>query len=213
MISSIHLFGGYGVELEYMIVDKISLSIKPISDKIIYDVVGEFVSDVEFSETVWSNELVLHVIEIKTNGPRSDLSKLDELFATDVKTINKILQNYNCMLMPTGMHPFMNPLKETILWPHEYNITYETYNRIFNCKGHGWSNLQSVHLNLPFYNDGEFEKLHAAIRLLLPIIPAISASTPIIDGKITGYYDTIKRLFDLRVSATFRWSDEIITNQ
>ncbi|MFZ0454968.1 MAG: glutamate-cysteine ligase family protein [Ignavibacteriaceae bacterium] len=190
MISALHLFGGYGVELEYMIVDRENLSVKPITDKVIFDVIGEYVSDAEFDETSWSNELVLHVIEMKTNGPRKDLNKLDELFANDVKSINKILKNYNCMLMPTGMHPFMNPLTETKLWPHEYNITYETYNKIFNCKGHGWSNLQSVHLNLPFYNDEEFKKLHAAIRLLLPIIPAISASTPVIDGKLSGYYDT-----------------------
>ncbi len=187
MIPSIHLFEGYGVELEYMIVDKNSLSIKPISDKIIFDVLGEYLSDVEFEETAWSNELVLHVIEIKTNGPRKDLNKLDEVFYKNVQDINRILLNYNCILLPTGMHPFMNPMKETILWPHEYNATYETYNRIFNCRGHGWSNLQSVHLNLPFANDEEFEKLHAAIRLLLPIIPAISSSTPIVDGEVSGY--------------------------
>lgn len=190
MISALHLFTGYGVELEYMIVDRSNLSIKPITDKVFYDIIGEYVSDVEFTETSWSNELVLHVIEIKTNGPRKDLNKLDELFAKDVKSINKILGNYNCMLLPTGMHPFMDPLMETKLWTHEYNLTYETYNKIFNCKGHGWSNLQSVHLNLPFYNDEEFKKLHAAIRLLLPIISAISASTPIIDGKLSGYFDT-----------------------
>jgi carboxylate-amine ligase len=190
MISSIHLFGGYGVELEYMIADKKSLSVKPIADKIIYDVMGEFVSDVEFKETAWSNELVLHVIEIKTNGPRKDLKKLDELFSQNVKDINNILFKYDCILLPTGMHPFMDPLKETVLWPHEYNDTYETYNKIFDCRGHGWSNLQSLHLNLPFADDKEFKKLHAAIRLLLPIIPALSASTPIIDGKISGYLDT-----------------------
>ena len=190
MISSLHLFEGYGVELEYMIVDKDSLSIKPFSDKIIFDTIGELVSDVEFDETIWSNELVLHVIEIKTNGPRKDFKNLDEIFFKNVKDINKILQNYNCMLMPTGMHPFMNPLKETILWPHEYSVTYETYNKIFNCKGHGWANLQSLHLNLPFADDEEFKKLHAAVRLLLPIIPAISASTPIVDGMVSGFFDT-----------------------
>ncbi len=81
-------------------------------------------------------------------------------------------------------------MKETKLWPHEYNLTYEAYDHIFNCRGHGWSNLQSVHLNLPFYNDEEFKKLHAAIRLLLPIIPAISASTPVIEGRVSGYSDT-----------------------
>ncbi|MBS1945663.1 MAG: glutamate--cysteine ligase, partial [Bacteroidetes bacterium] len=55
--------------------------------------------------------------------------------------------------------------------------------------GHGWSNLQSVHLNLPFANDAVFASLHTAIRLLLPIIPALSASSPILDGKPTGFLD------------------------
>jgi carboxylate-amine ligase len=83
----------------------------------------------------------------------------------------------------------MDPLKETVIWPHEYNEVYELYDRIFNCKGHGWSNLQSTHINLPFSNDLEFEKLHAAVRLLLPIIPALSASTPIMDSSFQGFKD------------------------
>jgi carboxylate-amine ligase len=67
---------------------------------------------------------------------------------------------------------------------------YALYNRIFDCRGHGWSNLQSTHLNLPFANDEEFGKLHAAIRMVLPIIPALSASSPILDGKATGFLDS-----------------------
>jgi carboxylate-amine ligase len=67
---------------------------------------------------------------------------------------------------------------------------YAIYNKIFDCRGHGWSNLQSTHLNLPFYDDEEFAKLHAAIRLVLPIIPALCASSPILDGKLTGTLDT-----------------------
>ena len=50
--------------------------------------------------------------------------------------------------------------------------------------------LQSTHLNLPFYDDEEFAKLHAAIRLVLPILPALCASSPILDGKLTGSMDT-----------------------
>ena len=84
----------------------------------------------------------------------------------------------------------MNPDTDTKIWPHEYNDIYRSYNRIFDCRGHGWSNLQSTHLNLPFSNDEEFAKLHTAIRLVLPIIPALSASTPILDKKMTGFMDT-----------------------
>src|SRR5205085_672277 len=62
--------------------------------------------------------------------------------------------------------------------------------KIFDCRGHGWSNLQSTHLNLPFYGEAEFARLHAAIRMLLPLLPALCASSPILDGKPTGQLDT-----------------------
>jgi carboxylate-amine ligase len=94
------------------------------------------------------------------------------------------------MLMPTAAHPFMDPARETRLWPHENNEVYNIYNKIFECRGHGWSNLQSTHLNLPFYDDEEFARLHAAVRLILPILPALCASSPMLDGKYTGILDT-----------------------
>jgi carboxylate-amine ligase len=63
------------------------------------------------------------------------------------------------------------------------------YNQIFDCSGHGWSNVQSTHINLPFYDDVEFEKLHAAIRIVLPLIPALFASSPIIEGVVSADKD------------------------
>lgn len=190
MIFPLHLFKGIGIELEYMIVDKQTLKVKPITDKVIYEIAKEYVSDVEFGMIAWSNELVLHVIEFKTNGPAESFEGLSELFEENVLHVNQILEKYNAMLLPGGAHPLMEPYKETKLWPHENNPVYESYNRIFDCRGHGWSNLQSTHINLPFADDKEFEKLHAAIRLLMPIVPALTASTPILDGKKTGFLDT-----------------------
>ena len=67
---------------------------------------------------------------------------------------------------------------------------YDTYDRIFHCQGHGWSNLQSTHVNLPFAGDQEFAKLHAAIRALLPLLPTLTATSPYLDGKFTGFTDT-----------------------
>ncbi len=75
-------------------------------------------------------------------------------------------------------------------WPHEYSPVYEAYDRIFDCRGHGWANPQSVHLNLPLTGDDEFGRLRAAIRLLLPIMPALAASSPVIDGRLTGLMDS-----------------------
>jgi len=91
-------------------------------------------------------------------------------------------------LMPTAMHPFMNPATETVLWDDKTDI-YRTYDRIYDCRGHGWANLQSMHVNLPFANDSQFARLHAAVRLVLPLLPALAASSPIADGVVTPMLD------------------------
>jgi gamma-glutamyl:cysteine ligase YbdK (ATP-grasp superfamily) len=190
MKSPLHLFQAYGVELEYMIVDKDSLQAKSISDELLKAELGQYGSDFENGMVTWSNELVMHVIELKSTKPESNFNSLEYAFAENVNRINKILSQWNAMLMPTAAHPFMNPAKETKLWPHDNNEVYAIYNSIFDCKGHGWSNLQSTHLNLPFHGDEEFGKLHAAIRLILPLLPALCASSPILDGKVSGFADT-----------------------
>ncbi|WBL24097.1 carboxylate-amine ligase [Zunongwangia sp. HGR-M22] len=184
-----HIFEVYGIELEYMLVDR-QLKIVPITDKLFIEKTGNLTSDVANGKIEWSNELVAHVVELKTAVPISNIENLDKLFAENVSEINKLLEALDAQLLPTAAHPLMNPLKETKLWEHDNNDIYELYNQIFDCSGHGWSNVQSMHINLPFADDAEFEKLHAGIRILLPIIPAISASSPIFEGQLTGFMDS-----------------------
>lgn len=183
------LFEVYGVEMEYMIVDRNTLAVKAIADELMKKVAGDYVSDYENGTIEWSNELVNHVLEIKTHKPEASLLGLEKHFHANVVQINEQLAGFNAMLLPTGAHPLMDPYTETRLWPHEHREIYNLYNRIFDCRGHGWSNLQSTHINLPFNGDEEFRKLHAAIRVMLPIIPALCASTPLLEGKYTGFVD------------------------
>jgi carboxylate-amine ligase len=164
--------------------------VKPIVDRLFEDITGHITGDVERGAVDWSNELVSHVVELKTARPTPDIPSFRGLFLQEVRTINAALARHDAMLLPTAAHPLMDPYTETVIWPHEYNEVYALYNRIFDCRGHGWSNLQSTHLNLPFHGDEEFGRLHAAVRVLLPIIPALSASSPILDGRPTGYMDS-----------------------
>ena len=188
----LHLFQAYGVELEYMIVDKNTLDVKPIADELIRAASGSYADEFENGNVTWSNELVRHLIELKCTRPTTDLWQLAQYFADNVQQINHLLAAFDARLMPTAAHPWMNPAEETQLWPYGNKEIYETYDRIFNCKGHGWANLQSTHINLPFANDEEFARLHAAIRVLMPIMPALTASSPILDGQFSGLLD--KRL-------------------
>ncbi len=189
MSRLLHLFEAYGIEMEYMIVDRENLNVLPITDQVIEALSGEIRNDYSLGRIDVSNELVLHVIEFKCNGPQKDLVRMQKDFQEQIVAMNRLLEKWNAKLMPTAMHPWMHPDTETKLWPHGQNEIYASYNRIFDCRGHGWSNLQSVHINLPFANDEEFGRLHAAIRIALPLLPALAASSPFVEGKATGKRD------------------------
>ncbi len=205
------LLTGFGLELEHMIVDSRTLDPLPLADQLLAAAAepgartdcapGAAADDVEFDATGdatreeeagvfgWSNELVLHVIEFKTVGPVPALSGLATGFQRQVSRANRLLEPLGARLLPGAMHPWLDPARDTRLWPHGHREIYAAYDRIFGCRGHGWSNLQSAHLNLAFLGDAEFAHLHAAVRLLLPLIPALAASSPVLDGRLTGWLD------------------------
>ncbi|MBI2521057.1 MAG: glutamate--cysteine ligase [Bdellovibrio sp.] len=181
--KSWHLFEGVGLELEYMIVNIETLDVLPIVEKILRDHNnGELIDELDVGPIRWSNELVCHVLELKGPAPFTDLAHASQIFSDSIVHLMAYLGKQGATLLPTGMHPWMNPLKETVLWPHGQKEIYNQFNKVFGCQGHGWSNLQSMHINLPFGNEEEFGRLHAAIRIILPLVPALCASSPIYDG-------------------------------
>jgi hypothetical protein len=189
------LFQGWGIELEYMIVDRQTLAVRPICDELLRELAGAQVNEVEAGPLRVSNELALHVVELKTNGP---VAKLDggvvQGFRDGVARLDEALAAHGAMLLPTAMHPTMDPA-EGKLWPHDGKPIYATYDRVFGTRGHGWVNLQSMHVNLPFDGDEQLGRLHAAIRAVLPLLPALAASSPVIDGALAPSIDMRLRVY------------------
>lgn len=171
-------FSGYGIELEYMIVARDGLQVLPIADRLLDRLAARPAGDFG-----WSNELVLHLLELKNERPAPSLTGLAQGFQAEVATVNAMLEPLGARLMPGAMHPWMDPQRETKLWPHRDAEIYRAYDAIFDCHAHGWANIQSMQLNLPFADDAEFARLHAAVRLVLPILPALAASSPLADGR------------------------------
>jgi gamma-glutamyl:cysteine ligase YbdK (ATP-grasp superfamily) len=189
MVAPWRLFEVTGLEIELMIVDAETLSVAPLADRLLGEAAGVAdASDVDHGLIGWSNELALHVIELKTGTPTARLTGVGAAFQTEVELMGRILEPLGARLLPAGMHPWMDPA-ELRLWPHGYDEVYRAYDRIFGCRGHGWANLQSIHINLPFADDRELHRLHAAIRAILPVIPALAASSPICEGAHRGRLD------------------------
>ncbi len=182
-------FTACGIELEYMIVDRHTLDIRAVADALLRAPDGSWSNDFERGAFGWSNELAAHLVEVKNNDPTTPLEALVSGFAAEIGEIGRRLAPLGARLMPGSIHPWMDPRREARLWSHDYREIYEAYDRIFDCRRHGWANLQSMHVNLPFGSDLEFARLHAAVRLVLPILPALAASSPIAGGAFTGFLD------------------------
>lgn len=135
-------------------------------------------SSAEVAAVGRSHELVQHVVEVKHARPVKDLVGLWRPFYDDVRRMHQRLAPFACTLLPGGMHPWLDPKRDTLMWEGLDAEIFEAYEAIFGCQTHGWTNIQSVQLNLSFAGDEEFFRLHTALRALLPIIPALSAGTP-----------------------------------
>jgi hypothetical protein len=142
----------------------------------------------EEGDLLWRRSLARHAIGFQCDAPRRTFAGLAEAFAADVRRANDKLGREGLRLMPTAMHPWLDP-GDAELWPHDASAVYAALDNVFSCKRHGWINSLATTLELPFAGDEQFARLHAAIRFLLPILPGLAASSPIIDGERNGVLD------------------------
>jgi gamma-glutamyl:cysteine ligase YbdK (ATP-grasp superfamily) len=92
------------------------------------------------------------------------------------------VRKHGAVLLGTGMHPLLK-LKDTAIWPHYHKKIYNEYGKIFNLNQHGWLNIQSFHLNLPYQKEADGVQIHNLLANLCAYLPAVAASSPIYEGK------------------------------
>lgn len=121
-------------------------------------------------------------MEIKANQPFKSPSEFEETMQNAVSTLGQIVHKHGAVLLGTGMHPLLK-LSETGIWPHYHRKIYDEYRKIFNLNQHGWLNIQSFHLNLPYAKEADAIEIHNQLANLCTYLPAITASSPIFEGK------------------------------
>ncbi len=153
-------------------------------DKVIKDFRGRIVNFVEQPNFTFGKELQLHVMEIKPNKPFESPENFDKTMHEAVLTLLDFLESrYKARLLGTGMHPLLR-LEETGVWPHRHRQIYEAYSKVFNLKRHGWLNIQSFQLNLPYSKEENGILLHNLLAQICAYLPAVSASSPVYEGKL-----------------------------
>ncbi len=177
-----------GPEHEFSIVSD-DLKILPIADKIIKDFRGRIVNFVELPRFTFGKELQMHVMEIKPNVPFRSPIEFEETMQDAVLTLSDFIsRKYHAGLLGLGMHPLLR-LGETGIWNHRHRQIYEAYRRVFNLQRHGWLNIQSFQLNLPYANEKDGVLLHNLLAEICAYLPAVTASSPVYEGKLGEFVD------------------------
>ena len=172
-----------GPEHEFSLVNA-ELKALPIVDKVIKDFHGRIVNFVEQPHFTFGKELQLHVMEIKPNMPFRSPENFEETMQEAVLTLTDFLESkYEAHLLGTGMHPLLK-LEETRVWPHRHRKIYQAYSKVFNLNQHGWLNIQSFQLNLPYSTEENGILLHNLLASVCAYLPVICASSPIYEGKL-----------------------------
>ncbi len=174
-----------GTEHEYSINDKNHRPLA-ISDRIIRRIAGQVEHEVHFGGILVSKELQKHAIELIPKRPGS-LSFLERNLYQGLCELYRAT-NYEYGFMGLGMHPLLH-LDETTYWDHDEQEYYHAYDRLFNINQHGWLNIQALQINIPYADKEELIAMFNKIRSLMPYLVAVSASSPMVEGKLTSYMD------------------------
>ncbi|MCK9442355.1 MAG: glutamate-cysteine ligase family protein, partial [Methanothrix sp.] len=174
-----------GTEHEYSINDKNHRPLA-ISDRIIQKIAGQVQHEVPFGGILVSKELQKHAIELIPARPGS-LSFLESNLYQGLSELYRAT-NHEYGFMGLGMHPLLQ-LDETTYWDHDEQEYYQAYDRIFNIRQHGWLNIQALQVNIPYTGKDELVAMFNKIRSLMPFLVAVSASSPMVEGKLTNYMD------------------------
>lgn len=174
-----------GTEHEYSINDR---NCRPlaISDRIIERIAGRMDHEVHFGGILVSKELQKHAIELIPIRPGS-LSFLEGNLYAGLRELYRAT-NFEYGFMGLGMHPLLK-LEETTYWDHDEQEYYQAYDRLFDIKQHGWLNIQALQINIPYADNEELIAMFNKIRSLIPYLVAVSASSPMVEGKLTPYMD------------------------
>lgn len=171
-----------GPEHEFSLVNE-ELRALPIVDRVLRDFHGHLVNFVEQPTFTFGKELQLHVLEVKPNAPFHSPTLFEETMHNAVLTLSDFVQRqYGARLLGTGMHPLLR-LEETGVWPHRDRKIYQALATVFNLRKHGWLNIQSFQLNLPYSNERNGISLHNLLANVCAYLPAITASSPIYEGR------------------------------
>ena len=172
-----------GVEIELQLVDKKTLDLKNISSKVLADV------DKKFSDKI-KCELVESMIEINT-GICSDIDEVEKDIKQTLNHLEEILTNHSAGFSCTSLHPFAKGKNQIV----SDNPRYKRIMKELQIVGKNFIS-QGLHVHIGIDDREKAMQVNNALRIYLPLLLALSTSSPFFEGEDTGLHSYRTKLFE-----------------
>ena len=172
-----------GVEIELQLIDNITLDLKNISHKVLADIDRKFSNRIKY-------ELFESMIEINT-----DICKTIQEVNDDIKQtllhLENILANYNTSINFSSLHPFAIGKNQVITNDSRYKRIMQDL-QIIGTR----FITQGLHVHIGVDDSEHAIKINNAIRIYLPLLLALTTSSPFYEGVDTGLHSYRTKIFE-----------------
>jgi carboxylate-amine ligase len=176
--------GTVGIEEEFAIVDPESLDLVPLFEQL-RDAAG---SDTDLATSV-AGELIRSEIEIRS-GRGENIHDAQALQAGFRKQLFQIARDQGVALAATGTHPWADYRDQAIIDTDHYRRVEDDLRWV------AWrNNTFSLHIHVGVQGADRAVKVCDRLRSVLPLLLALSSSSPFLDGRDSGLHSVRSQIF------------------
>lgn len=172
-----------GVELEFQIVDRSTLDLVPRAEQICAHLP-------ETSHSRFAFEFLQSIFEVQT-GVCLNVDDVETDLRRTIKLAETAAEKCGSYLFSTGIHPFALPAAQKV-------TESERYLRIMDELQHVGRQFitQGLHVHVGMPNRETAIRVADAIQIYLPLLLALSTSSPFFSGEDTGFCSYRTKLFE-----------------
>jgi carboxylate-amine ligase len=173
-----------GIEEEFAILDSATLALTPRFDEL----ARAAAADPVLGESV-AGELIASEVEIRS-GPGEDLADARARQRERRRRLYALADELGVGLGTTGTHPFSDYREQRIIDTEHYHRVEEGLQYV------AWrNNTFSVHIHVGVHGADRAVRVCDRLRPVLPLLLALSANSPFLDGRDSGLHSGRSQIF------------------
>ncbi len=172
-----------GVEIELQLIDNATFDLKNISHKILADIDKKFSNRIKY-------ELFESTVEINT-AICNTVQEVDDDIKRTLSHLESILTNYDASINFSSLHPFARGEDQIITDDSRYKRIMKDL-QIIGTR----FITQGLHVHVGIYDSEIAINVNNAMRVYLPLLLALTTSSPFYKGVDTGLHSYRTKIFE-----------------